>query len=250
MFYFALVAVFIGLCLNDGAGAAKLPSTWTKCSRTVKTFPECLRKGIEYAVNSLDKPTPELGLGSLEPLDIPALDIGEGRGAVNVAQHFKNVKLYGLTNAKILRSMIDWEKKIMITDSLSPSLRMEAEYAMKGRVLLLPVVGQGACNITLQNMKIHHVMSFDYVERKGKTYMKVSDITVSLNPEKIGFKFNNLFNRQKELGENINNVLNDNSAEVFNDVREGYEKSFGLIFKDLANRILLKVPVKDIFLNA
>lgn len=44
-------------------------------------------------------------------------------------------------------------------------------------------------------------------------------------------------------------VLNDNSAEVFNDVKAGYEKSFGIIFKDLANRILPKVPVNDIFLD-
>ncbi|XP_066144442.1 protein takeout-like [Euwallacea fornicatus] len=249
MFYFALVSVLICLCLNDGADAAKLPSSWTKCNRTVKTFPECFRKGIEYAINSFNKPTPELELGSLEPLDIPSLDIGEGRGAVNVAQHFKNVKLHGLTNVKIYRSMIDWDKKTIITDSLSPSLRLEGEYAMNGRVLLLPVMGQGTCNITLENMKIHHVMSFDYVERKGKTYMKVTDIAISMNLEKISFKFHNLFNRQRGLGENINNVLNDNSADVFNDVREGYEKSFGLIFKNLANSILLKVPVEDLFLN-
>lgn len=44
-------------------------------------------------------------------------------------------------------------------------------------------------------------------------------------------------------------VLNENSAEVFEDVHDGYEKSFGLIFKDLANRVLPKVAVKDIFLD-
>lgn len=55
-------------------------------------------------------------------------------------------------------------------------------------------------------MKIHHTMSFDYVERKGKTYMKVSDFTVTMDPEKVVFKFDNLFNGEKELGDNINKV--------------------------------------------
>lgn len=116
----------------------------------------------------------------------------------------------------------------MQTESINPELILEADYTMKGRVLLLPIVGDGPCNVTLcknfeenqskvqenklnsfnfsVNMKINHYMTFDYVVRKGRTYMKATDFQVTMNPEKVVFKFDNLFNGQKELGDNINQV--------------------------------------------
>ncbi|CAG9767765.1 unnamed protein product [Ceutorhynchus assimilis] len=242
---------FVGVLLGLGmvVQAAKLPNTWGRCSRKDKDFAECIRKNLEIAIRSLNKPIPELGLASCDPLNIPGLYIGEGKGAVNVAQDFKNVKLHGISNAVVYNSSFDFEKKEMIAESLSPELRLEADYTMKGQVLLLPIVGNGPCNVTLVNMRIKHKMNFEYIEKKGKTYMKALDFKVTMNPEKVLFKFDNLFDGQnKELGTTVNKVLNDNSLEVFNDVRNGYEISFGEIFKDLCNRVFHKVPVKDIFL--
>ncbi|XP_050316008.1 protein takeout-like [Anthonomus grandis grandis] len=244
-----LVATCLLVSLIGFGESAKLPTTWGRCKRTDSAFPECIRKNLELAIRSMNKPTPELSLSTFDPLDIPELYIGEGKGPVNVAQNFKNVQLHGLTNAKVFKSNFDWDKKQLVTDSLNPELRLEADYNMKGRVLLLPIVGEGRCNVTLFNMKIHHIMSFDYIEKKGKTYIKVTDFKVTMAPERVEFKFDNLFNGQKDLGDNINKVLNENNKEVFDDVRPGYEKSFGLIFKDLANRVLHKVPVNDIFLD-
>lgn len=43
----------------------------------------------------------------------------------------------------------DWDKKIMQSESINPELILEADYTMKGRVLLLPIVGDGPCNVTL-----------------------------------------------------------------------------------------------------
>jgi hypothetical protein len=42
---------------------------------------------------------------------------------------------------------------------------------------------------------------------------------VTLNPELISFNFENLFDGNKELGDNTNQVLNDNWKEVFDDVK-------------------------------
>jgi hypothetical protein len=42
---------------------------------------------------------------------------------------------------------------------------------------------------------------------------------VTLNPELISFNFENLFDGNKELGDNTNQVLSDNWKEVFDDVK-------------------------------
>lgn len=45
---------------------------------------------------------------------------------------------------------IDWDKKLFTSDSLNPNLRLQGDYTMKGRILLLPIVGDGPCNVTLR----------------------------------------------------------------------------------------------------
>ncbi|KAJ8985208.1 hypothetical protein NQ317_018237, partial [Molorchus minor] len=224
-------------------------SNWGKCSKKDPNFNECLKDNIEDAIHKLKNGSPELGLKRFEPLDIPELIIGQGKGPVNVAQHFKDVKLHGLTESKVLEASIDNDKHILAAKSITPELRLEAHYTMKGRILLLPVVGDGPCNVTLLNTKINHTILLDSLEKKGKTYWSVKEYTVTLRPEQVIFKFDNLFDGDKRLGQEINKVLNDNWDDVFTDVREGYEKSFGLIFHSLADRVFSRVAIKDIFLD-
>lgn len=229
--------------------AAKLPSNFGRCSKSDPNFKECLKINIEDAIHKLKDGSSELGLRPFEPLEIPELIIGEGKGPVNVAQHFKNVKLHGLTGSLVLESDVLFDRNLLTAKSITPELRLEADYSMKGRVLLLPIVGDGPCNVTLVNTKINHTLYCEPFEKKGKTYYNVKEYTVTLRPEKVIFKFDNLFDGDERLGAEINKVLNENWDEVFTDVREGYEKSFGLIFHGLANRVFTRVALKDIFLE-
>lgn len=244
-----VLLVIIGSCKIQ---CAKLPSTFGRChiSDPDPQWRECTRKNIESSIHQMkNKVYKEIGLPPMEPLPIPALIIGEGKGPVNVQQNFKNVKLHGLTDSTVLSSFFDIKNYDLYAESITPELRLEAEYEMAGRVLLLPIVGKGNCNVTLINTKLNHTLLGEKIEKNGNDYLHITDYTVTLRPEKVIFKFDNLFDGDERLGKEINNVLNDNNKEVFGDVREGYEKSFGLIFKDLANRVFSRVPLKDIFLE-
>lgn len=92
-------------------------------------------------------------------------------------------------------------------------------------------------------------MTGEPYEKKGKKYMKIVDYKVSIVPERMVFKFDNLFNGNQRLGDEINRVVNENWDAVFNDVKANYDESFGLIFKDLANRVFGRVPFDEIFLK-
>ncbi|KAF7285514.1 protein takeout-like [Rhynchophorus ferrugineus] len=228
---------------------AKLPSAWGRCHKSDAGFSECIRENIEIAVSTLNKPISELNSGALDPLDIPELYIGEGTGPVNVAQHFKNVKLFGISNVKVLNSSVNFKDKYIQSVTVSPQLVLKGDYDLKGQILLLPVYGNGKCTVTLSDVLINHKIVWENIEKKGKVFMKCVDYKITLKPGKVSYQFDNLFDGQKELGDNINKVLNESWEEVFNDVRDGYEKSLGIIFNDLANRILSKVPEKEIFLE-
>lgn len=47
----------------------------------------------------------------------------------------------------------------------------------------------------------------------------------------------------------MNGVMNDNWQLMFRELRGAFEDTFGYIFKDISNKLFLKVPMNRIFLN-
>lgn len=95
---------------------------------------------------------------------------------------------------------------------------------------------------------MNHTLIGESFEKKGKKYWRLKDYKVTILPERMKFKLDNLFNGDQRLGDEINKVLNENWDSIYNDVRSSYEESFGLIFKDLSNRVFNRVPFNDIFI--
>jgi hypothetical protein len=54
--------------------------------------------GID-GLSQLTKPFPGLNIPTVDPLDVPEINI-QGAGRVAVNQHFKNVKIYGISTVK------------------------------------------------------------------------------------------------------------------------------------------------------
>lgn len=98
------------------------------------------------------------------------------------------------------------------------------------------------------NAWLNHTLTCEPYEKKGKQYLRIKDYKVTILPEKMTFNFENLFNGDKRLGDEINKVINENWEAIFNDVRSSYEESFGLIFKDLGNRVFSRVPYNELFI--
>lgn len=93
------------------------------------------------------------------------------------------------------------------------------------------------------------ILTFDFEEykKKEKKHLKVSKKKMILTPERIQFKLDNLFDGDKTLGDNINQVLNDNWSEVYADVKASYEEAFAQIFAAIYNNLLGKVSVGELF---
>lgn len=84
-------------------------------------------------------------------------------------------------------------------------------------------------------------------DKSGKKYYKLDNSTLSLKPSLMIFKFDNLFDGDKALGDNINKVLNENWSEIYGDIGASYENAFNTIFASILKNILGKVSVADLF---
>ncbi|KAF2900825.1 hypothetical protein ILUMI_05364 [Ignelater luminosus] len=225
-----------------------LASEYQICKRDNPNYSECMKNAIQDALTRLDNGIPTLNVPPLQPLNIPSITIGEGKGAVNVVQKYKNFNLYDVGKSiieKIEAKATPNDLKLEV-ELLSPETRFEADYSFNGRVLLLPIVGDGKCTVTLQQVKITINLYAETFEKKEKKYLKVKNVTLKLVPGKVIYNFENLFNGDERLGNEMNRLLNDNWKDVYDDIGDQYAVALQTVFADYADKVFSKVPFEEI----
>lgn len=95
----------------------------------------------------------ELALPSLDPLYIQAIDLVQGnKSPVNIVMNFRNITFSGLSKAKVYKASgftaNPQGAKIDIRFK-TPKIAIIGPYKCVGRVLVLPIQGDGIGNMTL-----------------------------------------------------------------------------------------------------
>jgi hypothetical protein len=98
-----------------------------------------------------------------------------------------------------------------------------------------------------ENLKVSGLFDYEEKMKKGKTFIKFVSSKVNVDPELATFNFENLFDGDKQLGDNINRVINDNWKEVFDDVKDGYIDVVNRILLQLLNNFFSKVSLEEAF---
>ncbi|XP_063926742.1 protein takeout-like [Zophobas morio] len=240
-------AIFGYLLLLSACACTKLPPTFKKCNRNQNDLNECLSKAVKDAIEQLNRPFRDVGLPSMEPLEIPELTVGAGTGAVGLVQHFKNMKVHGFSKPETTKFEFDLGKKIALLQCTFAEVKTVAEYDVNGKILVLPVYGKGTSTIKMENVTGTETFIMEKYEKKGQKYLKVVEGKLVLTPGLVKFKLENLFDGDKTLGDNINSVMNENWKEVFADVKSSYEEAYSQIVETIFNNLLAKVPYDELF---
>ena len=191
---------------------------------------------------------PELGVPSIDPLHITALTIQQGRNSpISLKQEFKNIALTGISETKLVTYNPNLDKYILRTDGITPRVNLAGDYTMTGRILLLPIVGHGKANITMVNLKTVHELIGEPIKKNGETYIRFKEYNIKLIPGRVYLNFENLFNGDRLLGNQMNRFMNDNWELIFNELKGGYEETLSYVFKEVTNKLFTKVPMDTIF---
>lgn len=82
--------------------------------------------------------------------------------------------------------------------------------------------------------------------KKDIKHFLIDPYKLTLDITGAHYNYDNLFNGEKLLGDNVLKVINENPIEVFADVKSGTESSFALVFKALAQQVFDKIPAKEV----
>ncbi|XP_078051421.1 take-out-like carrier protein, partial [Augochlora pura] len=142
---------------------------------------------------------------------------------------------------------IDWDKCLLTSDAYNPQVDFVADYRIDGKILLLPVRGSGKSNITMYDLKTHNEIHCEKYEKDGVTYIRVTKYDVKFTPKRVTLKFDNLFNGDTILGDQMNRFINENSDLLFKELQSPYEETFGLVFAKISNDFFSRIPFDKLF---
>lgn len=139
----------------------------------------CINRVIEFILLNRNQGIQGLNLVSLEPLYIDKMDIANGGNSpVRIVLNFKDIALSGISQGKIQYTKgfeRDFDgKKMEIKVKFPGSVVLAGNYKISGQVLILPIQGNGNCNLTLNNFDFVIKFLPKAVVRNGQTYLSIS----------------------------------------------------------------------------
>uniref|UniRef100_A0A336LYW3 CSON008368 protein n=1 Tax=Culicoides sonorensis TaxID=179676 RepID=A0A336LYW3_CULSO len=231
--------------------SAKLPSDIQICKFGDA---KCIAESAGYVAKNYKDGSPSMGLLSIDPIQIPEVSILEDKNskkqkAVNINLWFKDWNMYGFSKMKV-KKIQGFEKNFpgkLIFDAYIPQIVLVGQYKINGQVLVLPIQGAGFSNLTLDNCKLHVEAYGKEFEKKEKRHIQLDGISrIDMKISKLRIRLDNLFNGNKQLSDTMNQFLNDNWKEIYDELKPGVLDALGQVVVNLVNNVFAKLPYDDL----
>lgn len=183
-------------------------------------------------------------------IDHVVVDQSGATSAFNLRSSFKNSEIHGLSTSTVKKTAAKFKKFAMKSDAYTKRMDFVGHYTMKGQILVLPIVGEGFANVSMNELTTRHEMQGEYFQGSdNNTYVNITSYKIKFTPKWVTFRFDNLFNGDKTLGETMNRFMNNNWEPVFYGLIPDYEEKFGDKFRKVANILFSQVPFNLVFLE-
>ncbi|KAL3278139.1 hypothetical protein HHI36_013482 [Cryptolaemus montrouzieri] len=214
-----------------------LPKYLDRCSiKDPEEFSKCAISIAKKAAPQILKGDPDFKVQKLDPLKIPLLQLNAGP-TLNLT--LTNQIIDGLSTVDIKSITYDKATRKMTWDLLFDFIKLEGDYSIQGRILILPIVGSGKGILNFK--KAHLVFSYDVnieSHKNGKQTIRVANTKLQTEFGGATFRMDNLFNGDKVLGDEMNRFLNDNWKEVLTEFEELVHSPMSSILGGVASGFL------------
>ncbi|XP_055904270.1 protein takeout-like [Eupeodes corollae] len=230
---------------------AGIPSSIQKC-RPADVV--CIAKTTTKILNDYPNGNAELGLRRIEPIHLDEMVVARtnGNNPLNLNFKFTNLDVFGLSKLNVTK-VVGFEKDLKKSKFemyvIIPELRIKGHYEANGRILLLPIVGNGTADLQLKNFKSGVKLKFAIIKEDGKERISILKMKVHNEPELMSIKLDNLFNGNKAVGDELNKVINDNWRDVWTELESGINEGYSDIIKLLLSEVLQVISYDEFYID-
>lgn len=129
-----------------------------------------------------------------------------------------------------------------------PNLALNGDYKINGKILVLPIQGDGKSKLNIENMNLVLKFKPRVITKNGKNYIQTDKFSLTFTTTRLTIQLDNLFNGDKLLGDNMNSFLNENWQDILGELQPSISYAMEKILESIANRIFAKVPYDSLFL--
>ncbi|XP_047990606.1 circadian clock-controlled protein daywake-like [Leguminivora glycinivorella] len=231
-FVVALVAVnFVNCAVIPGVDKCNLEDSSCMTPAFQKAFPLFMAGLPEQGVEVLD----------VMNMDDVAFDLS------GLQFSLKEGKLKGLKTGVVDHVKWNLQKKTLAV-SFHLDSTIKGHYVASGRILILPITGDGQMKLKMKNILIKLLMHYE-VEKdaQGKEHMVPTKYSFDFDVrDNAHFSLTNLFNGNKELSDAMLKFLNENWKQISIEFgRPLVDSASKKIFKNV-KAFLQSVPIHDI----
>uniref|UniRef100_A0A1A9UR62 Uncharacterized protein n=1 Tax=Glossina austeni TaxID=7395 RepID=A0A1A9UR62_GLOAU len=161
-----------------------------------------------------------------------------------------DVKITGLDKTKVL-STNGFEKDTEYhgVEFEVPTVKINARYEIDGKLLVVPIKGEGHGEFTLKNVHATTKRKIAFEKREGKNYIKTTKLLLSTDVESVIYNFENLFGGNKELTDATNKILTDNSRDVWKSMEKEFSVGLGQVLESVVIPTLECLSYDDFFVD-
>ncbi|XP_052753712.1 protein takeout-like [Galleria mellonella] len=247
-----LVLYFAVFCHNGEAAendnSLTTPEYILPCSRSDPQLDSCIKNSFNHLRPYLARGLPDIGVPAVEPLKIDRLVMENDAGPVRVTAAFTNITVRGPSNYTISKIRSDLKKLRIDMGLLLPRIEITGRYEVSGQVLLFPVRSQGDFWAAFIDVAAIGRIFGKEVEREGVKYMMADRLLVDFKLRNSRFKVRDTVNFGSVIGEAMNQFLNNNAAEIIDEMRPAACVSIAKHFQAFLNAAFSKIPI-DVWLK-
>ncbi|KAK9881031.1 hypothetical protein WA026_014374 [Henosepilachna vigintioctopunctata] len=185
------------------------------CLKNDPGFINCSTHAVQVLFNKIPEGLPEIGLPPLDPLKLDRLTVLQGAGGpVTVNASLTNVTVRGFGKTEVQYNSVDPKTYDFLTKLHLDRLRLEGNYELLGRILVIPLRGKGNCWFDAKNISIVAKSDVKMTKREGFHFYNITGIHVDFDIQGLKLHMGNLFDGIKALEESTNAYLNANWKPV------------------------------------
>ncbi|KAI9584812.1 uncharacterized protein LOC119634344 [Glossina fuscipes] len=222
------------------------PSYIKSCKIYEPEFTKCSTESIQMLITQLSKGIPEFEgiVRRLDPFILDDIDFNQANTeAANLYAHLTNLTATGLSKLQIKESRVSKRDFSWLTTILVPKLRLEGQYKLNGRVLVLTLQGEGHMFIEMDDLAVVMRTKTKLIEKDGFTFYNITELRAEIEIGNLRTQFDDLFGgNNKEIEKSTNESFNKNWREFFEALRPLITETVERILFDLLSNVFLAMP--------
>ncbi|XP_063709108.1 protein takeout-like [Culicoides brevitarsis] len=224
----------------------RLPEYINVCHANDPKLNECVKKSILNLRPYLSNGIPALSIPSVDPLEIPKISLQQDSGPINLNSRFENIKIHGLSHFRIRAVRIDPEKAKFRLRLWFPELHMVADYYVKGKFLMVPMVGNGKSTGNFSDVDAIASLKAERFNRDGREFLRIKDIFAEFNIGHASVRLDSLFNGNQELSDTLNQFLNQNWKAVTAEIKPELEEFISNFLNETTSNLFNRYPYEQL----